>query len=98
MNRARHIIALVSLTEEEMPVDQDANWLEPKRIGGTGAPRPQSDHYPTKGIGGIPMSSPNYVERKEVQNTFPWNGQPIRNPNQLHIYGDTPSGIGGSTL
>ena len=98
MNRSRHIIALVSLTEEEMPVDQDAHWLEPKRIGGTGARPPAGDHMPRKGIGGIPMSSPNYAERKEVQNTFPWNGQPIRNPNQLHIYGDTPSGIGGTTL
>ena len=95
-NRARHIIAL--LTEEEYPVDSDPNWLEPKHIGGTGARPPGSDHMPRKGVGGIPTSSPTAQERKEVQNTFPWNGQPIRNPNQLHTYGDTPSGIGGSTL
>ena len=99
-NRAQHIIAL--LAEEEMPVDQDPNWLEPKRIGGVGAPRPQSDHYPTKGIGGIPTGSPNAQERKEAQNTFPWNGEQIRNVNQLHIYAEEPqsggfSGVGGVT-
>lgn len=101
MNRAQHIRSLF-IDEEEMPVDQDPNWTEPKRIGGTGSPRPAGGHYPTKGVGGISSGSPTAQERKIVQNTFPWNGEPIKNPQQLHIYGDQPSGgvasgVGGIT-
>lgn len=94
MNRAKYILSLFN--EEEMPVDQDPNWMEPKRLGGTGAPSPQSDHYPRKGVGGIPTGSPTAQERKDIQNTFPWGGT-IRNPQQLHIYGDQPQ-QGGSTI
>lgn len=93
-SRSQYILSLFHdhrTNEEEMPVDQDPNWMEPKRIGGTGAPRPQSDHYPAKGVGGIPSGSPEVYQRKQNQNTFPWGGA-IRNSQQLHIYGDPSRG------
>ena len=101
-NRALYIISLFApIREEEFPVDNDPYFMEPRRAGNTGVPRPRSDHYPRKGVQGIPTGNPNAQERKIIQNTFPWGGT-IRNPQQLHLYGDQPSGgvssgVGGVT-
>jgi hypothetical protein len=108
MSRARHLVnrlkryttregGLERVREEEFPTDENPYFMDPRRAGNSGVPRPLGDHYPTKGVGGIPSGSPNRDERLHNQNTFPWNGQPIRNPQQLHVYGDAPDGGGSSS-
>ena len=99
MNRAQRILFL--LAEEEYPVDNDPYFMDPKRVS-TGAPAPATDHMPRHMVAAIPTGSPTADERREVSNTFPWNGQPIRSQVQRRVYTGSPSygvssGVGGIT-
>lgn len=80
-NTTTHAGYLLAKLHEILGAETATDGVEPEPLGAmatTGAPRPQGKHYPTKGVGGIASGNPAAQERRTVQNTFPWNGQPIR--------------------